>query len=63
QKRLGREPVLHPYTEPAMLGGIKLQVGDQLIDASVETQLRNIRSRLNQGGTSKVRAAATRLIG
>lgn len=63
QKRLGREPVLHAYTEPAMLGGIKLQVGDQLIDASVETQLRNIRGRLNQGGASKVRAAATRLIG
>jgi len=62
QNRLGREPVLHAYTEPSMIGGIKLQVGDQLIDASVETQLRNIRGRLNQGGASKIRAAASRLI-
>jgi F-type H+-transporting ATPase subunit delta len=63
QRRLGREPVLHAYTQPSMIGGIKLQVGDQLIDASVETQLRNIRDRLNQDGASKIRSSAQRLIG
>lgn len=63
QQRLGREPVLHPYTEPSMIGGVKMQIGDQLIDASVETQLRKIRDRLNNEGSSAIRARASKLIG
>ena len=29
---LGKEPVLHPYVDESLLGGIKLRIGDQLID-------------------------------
>jgi len=57
---LGKEPVLHAYTDESMLGGLKLQIGDQLIDASVSTQLRKIRDRLSQEGSSRIRAAAER---
>ena len=39
---LGKEPVLHSYVEPAMLGGVKLRIGDQLIDGSVQTKLRRL---------------------
>lgn len=60
---LGREPVLHQYTDPSMIGGLKLQIGDQLIDASVETQLRRLRDKLTSDGASQIRAGANRLIG
>lgn len=45
-KAIGRDPVLHPYTEPAMLGGLKLRIGDQLIDGSVANKLRRMKRDL-----------------
>ena len=49
REALGKEPVLHAYTDEAMIGGLKLRIGDELIDASVATQLRNIRGDLRTG--------------
>src|SRR5947207_1106278 len=40
KRALGKEPIVHPYTDHSMIGGLKLQIGDQLIDASVATSLR-----------------------
>ncbi len=59
---LNREPVLHAYTEPTMLGGLKLQIGDQLIDASVVTRLRRLHERLEAEGSSQVRSAVDRFL-
>lgn len=54
---LGKEIVLHPYTESAMIGGIKLRMGDQLIDASVRAELNRLRDRLlTQTGSVRARA-------
>lgn len=55
RKTLGREPIVHPYTDRTMIGGIKLQIGDQLIDGSVATKLRQIRDRLKHEGAASVR--------
>ncbi len=53
QAMLGKEPVLHPYVDPSMLGGIKLRIGDQLIDGSVQTKLRRLSESIkNSGGTA-----------
>lgn len=52
---LGREPVLHPYTEPAMIGGLKLRIGDQLIDGSVATRLRRMKRDVQSSGGSRLR--------
>jgi len=50
---LGKEPVLHPYVDTAMLGGIKLRIGDQLIDGSIQTRLRRLSETLRtKGGTA-----------
>ena len=50
---LGKEPVLHPYIDSSMLGGIKLRIGDQLIDGSVQTRLRRLSESIKiQGGTA-----------
>ena len=62
QQSLGKEPVLHTYTQPQMIGGIKLQIGDQLIDASVAAQLRKLHEQMSANGTASVKAAADRLI-
>ena len=43
KRALGKEPIVHPYTDGAMIGGLKLQIGDQLIDASIATSLRKLR--------------------
>jgi F-type H+-transporting ATPase subunit delta len=62
QKTLGREPIVHPYTDNAMIGGVKLQIGDRLIDASLATQLRRLRDQLATNSTAEIRSRAERII-
>lgn len=62
QQALGREPVLHPYTESAMIGGIKLRIEDQLIDGSVANRLRRMKRDFQTDGASKLRDRIQRFI-
>lgn len=62
KKTIGKDPVLHPYTDAGMIGGLKLQIGDQLIDASISTRLRRMRERFTGPGAEAVRAKAGRII-
>ncbi|MEL6328809.1 MAG: ATP synthase F1 subunit delta [Planctomycetota bacterium] len=55
---LSKEVVLHDYTDPAMLGGIKIRVGDRLVDHSLATQLRRVRSKIETDGGAAIRARA-----
>ncbi|HZV48579.1 MAG TPA: F0F1 ATP synthase subunit delta [Candidatus Dormibacteraeota bacterium] len=48
-RRLGREVRLEVRVDPAILGGLVLQIGDRVIDASVAARLQQLRRRL--GGT------------
>jgi len=59
---IGKQPVLHPYTDPSMLGGLKLRIGDQLIDASVSTRLQNMRERLINRGGATIRGRSGELL-
>ena len=45
-KRLGKEISLRLEVDPRILGGLKLQYGDHLVDASVATRLQQLRRRL-----------------
>jgi F-type H+-transporting ATPase subunit delta len=45
-KRLGKEISLHVVVDSRILGGLKLQYGDRLVDASVATRLQQLRRRL-----------------
>jgi F-type H+-transporting ATPase subunit delta len=45
-KRLGKEISLRLEVDPEILGGLKLQYGDHLVDASVATRLQQLRRRL-----------------
>jgi F-type H+-transporting ATPase subunit delta len=57
-KALGRTAVMHQHVDPALLGGLKIRVGDQLIDGTAAAQLRLIRRRLIEAGRDKARAQA-----
>lgn len=59
---LGKEPVIHPYTEPSMIGGIKLKIGDRLIDGSVAGQLRRMKETLLNEGRDELRQRIERVI-
>ena len=52
---LNKEPVIYTYTDPDMIGGLKLRIGDQLIDGSVAARLRRIRQNLLTSGSSAIR--------
>ena len=45
-KRLGKDVHLDALVDPSILGGLKLQYGDRLVDASVATRLQQLRRRL-----------------
>ncbi len=59
---LQREPVLHAYLDEDMIGGVRMQVGDKLIDASVATQLRRMREQLIDSGSNSVRVRFDRIL-
>ncbi len=60
---LGKDIVLHPYTDASMIGGVKFRIGDQLVDASIATQLRHMRDKLDGQGASHLRARAKNALG
>jgi F-type H+-transporting ATPase subunit delta len=62
QAAIGREPIIHPYTDNEMLGGVKIQIGDRLIDASLATQLRRFREQLRGEGAVELRSRMDRII-
>ena len=43
---LGKTVSLSQRVDPALIGGMKIKVGDQLIDASVASQLRNMKNKM-----------------
>ncbi|CAG0966819.1 F-type H+-transporting ATPase subunit delta [Phycisphaerales bacterium] len=61
-KSLGKEVVLHPYVDKAMIGGVKLRIGDQLIDGSIATQLRKMKDALDTDGSATLRAKISDII-
>lgn len=62
QQSLGKEIVLHPYVEKSMIGGVKLRIGDQLIDGSLATQLRKMKDALDTDGSAALRARISDII-
>jgi F-type H+-transporting ATPase subunit delta len=49
--QLNAEPVLDARTDPDVLGGLVVQVGDRVYDSSVRTRLDSLRTHLLASGT------------
>ncbi len=62
QKALNREPVVYTYRDTSMIGGMKIRVGDMLLDASVSTRLRKLRERLKVEGSAEMRSRFERAV-
>jgi F-type H+-transporting ATPase subunit delta len=56
-KAIGRNVSLKQHIDPSLIGGLKLRVGDRLIDGSAATQLKILRQRIVQEGREKARNA------
>lgn len=48
---LSATPILHVSVDPSLIGGLIVQAGDDVYDASVRNQLEQIRQRLIEGKT------------
>jgi len=62
QQAIGRETIVHPYTDNTMLGGVKIQIGDRLIDGSLATQLRKMKDQLSTTGLGELRSRVDRVV-
>jgi F0F1-type ATP synthase delta subunit len=49
EKLAGAKVELTTSTDPKLLGGLTIRIGDKLIDASVQGRLARLRGRLVQG--------------
>jgi len=48
--------------DESMIGGLKLRIGDKLVDGSVATQLQKLKRRLIASGRESIRTEGTRLL-
>ena len=46
---IGREVVVTPHVDEAILGGLVIQIGDRLLDGSAQARLNGLRDQLNTG--------------
>lgn len=47
---LGKTVSLTQHVDPSLIGGMKIKIGDRLIDASVASQLRNMKNKMIAAG-------------
>ena len=55
-KTVGGTPVLKLEVDPALIGGLVVQVGDDVYDASVRNRLEQLRQRLIEGKTHEIQS-------
>lgn len=49
-------PLLQITTDPSLIGGLVVQVGDQVCDASIRNRLEQVRQRLIEGKTHEIQS-------
>jgi F-type H+-transporting ATPase subunit delta len=62
RQSLNREPIITTMVSPDLIGGMKVQIGDQLIDASVASHLRRLQQQMTESGVQTIRDRAEELI-
>jgi len=54
--QLAATPVLRTLIDPALIGGLVVQVGDQVFDGSVRNRLEQLRTRLIEGKSHEIQS-------
>ena len=54
RKILGKDPVVHAAVDPSILGGLKVRVGDKLIDSSVAARLQQLGQTIRNGAAHRI---------
>ncbi len=60
-RKLQRTVTLEQHVDQAMIGGMKLRIGDEIIDGSVATHLRRLEEHLVQNARQRARESFTQL--
>ncbi|MDR3182939.1 MAG: ATP synthase F1 subunit delta, partial [Planctomycetaceae bacterium] len=53
---LGGEPVIKTLIDPAVIGGLVVRVGDRVYDASIQTQLENVRRQMIEHSAQEIQS-------
>lgn len=59
---IGKKAIVHEHVDGSLIGGLKVRIGDKLMDASVAAQLRRMARQLEEKGHERVRSNAARLL-
>jgi F-type H+-transporting ATPase subunit delta len=62
REAVGKDPVFRMHVDPSMIGGIRLRIGDRLLDGSVATRLAGLRQHLLESGRGDLRADPDRFL-
>lgn len=62
RESIGKDPVFRMHVDPSMIGGIRLRIGDRLLDGSVSTRLAGLRQHLLESGRGDLRADPARFL-
>ncbi len=58
--KLGGEPIFQQETDPSLIGGAVLRVGDTVYDGSIANQLKNLRQRMIQRNAHEIQSRRDR---
>ena len=60
RKKLGGEPIIRKAVDPDVIGGIVVRVGDTIYDASIASQLLNVRQNMIDRSTHEIQSRRDR---
>jgi F-type H+-transporting ATPase subunit delta len=55
-RMLSATPIIHLVVDPSLIGGLVIQVGDDVFDASIRNRLEQLRQRLIEGKTHEIQS-------
>ena len=60
RERFQLEPILETYVDPALLGGLKIRIGDNVYDATIRTKIDNLRKQLIASSSHEIQSRRDR---